>query len=267
MHSSSGTFSFLVIVATLLLNQTALSQPNIPREKIPQDIAPEIKKEIEALYSKDATARGNAAIALREFRPSALKPAIPFLMGMLGDNAKLQISSWTGWGGIPTSPGEEAAKTLGKIGEEAVPPLSTALADKNRHVRKSAVVGLGATNKPSAVDPLLDIVKREQYSDVISAAIHSLGQISSPKVVEPITTALDDDDWNVRNEAAEACQQVCDKQAVPALLRLLGEARSKKDMTAINNAETALSNITHIYGSDKDKEWEQWAVNNLPAKK
>jgi pyrrolidone-carboxylate peptidase len=42
---------------------------------------------------------------------------------MLHDDAKLKITGFNPFGGIPTSPGEESAKTLGKIGTEVVKPL------------------------------------------------------------------------------------------------------------------------------------------------
>ena len=58
--------------------------------------------------------------------------------------------------------------------------------------------------------------------------------------------------------ASDACLHINDTRAVGPLLEVLKEARKKKDISVINNAENALGDLTKIYGPDKDKQWEDW---------
>lgn len=102
----------------------------IPRESIPLGVPASIRREIERLYSKHPIERAYGAYYLGGFGAEAA-PAIPFLIETLGDTSPLR---WVPVGasrpvlrgyrvtwevphgvGIPTSPGEEAAKALKKI--------------------------------------------------------------------------------------------------------------------------------------------------------
>ena len=206
---------FLPIFFTICILSNANAQPNISKDEIPANLPEEIRTKIESLYSKDDAERGTAAMQLREFRAKALKPTVPFLMAMLHDDAPLRIpSKWVSFGGIPTSPGEESAKTLGKIGNSAVIPLIEALGDKNKHVRKCAAIGLGITKNRKAIDPLLSLYSKETYSSVLSSVVESLGKYSDPKVIEPLIESLGDEDWDVREQAAYAFKNKKEHEAV-----------------------------------------------------
>jgi HEAT repeat protein len=72
--------------------------------------------------------------------------------------------------------------SLGNIeSDEARECLIEAIADHDSHVRKSAVMSLGKINETSAFDPLMSMINKEQYLDVIDAFISSLIQIDADK--------------------------------------------------------------------------------------
>ncbi|MBI5902571.1 MAG: HEAT repeat domain-containing protein [Deltaproteobacteria bacterium] len=101
-----------------------------------------MKKEISTLRaSKDAVAKGYAAIRLGGMGERA-KGAIGALIETLRDNTHLQ---WMPNGGS-TSPRDEAARALGRIGKPAVEPLIdfiAALKDTDYGVRRGAAKALG----------------------------------------------------------------------------------------------------------------------------
>jgi len=252
--------TFLPLIFLFCALSSANAQPNIPKDEIPANLPKEIKNKILLLYSTDAAERGNAAMQLREFRAKALKPTVPFLMGMLHDDAPLRIPSrWVSIGGIPTSPGEESAKTLGKIGSSAVKPLIEALEDDNQHVRKCAAIGLAGAKDPQAIDPLLALFNKEPYSTVLSSVVEALGKYTDPKVIEPLIESLGDEDWAVREKAAYAFKNIKERKAVAPLLKLLKEAKTNDKSSIVRNAESALGNITGLYVSyDNLEKWEEW---------
>lgn len=136
--------ALLVAASILSIGLKTYAQPNIPKEKIPSDIPAYMKEQIEGLYSSHPVERANATVRLREFSSQSLKPAIPFLFDMLHDDAHLMpvypLVHILGTSQIATSPGEEAAKTLGKIGKPVVESLTAALKDKNSYKRKCRCV-------------------------------------------------------------------------------------------------------------------------------
>ena len=114
-------------------------------------IPDDVRKEIGGTFSTYQEERTVAAYQLGEMGPRAVR-AIPFLIRILDD--KLPVWHQTKWHqinsvGIWTSPGEESAKALAKIGKPALTPLVTVLENKhpyvkgdNPYVRKNAMLVL-----------------------------------------------------------------------------------------------------------------------------
>lgn len=75
----------LVVLVGISLMVVGLSyaQPKIPKSSIPSRIPPEVREQIERLYSQDPVERGYAAYELGEMGAKAA-PAVPFLIGILG---------------------------------------------------------------------------------------------------------------------------------------------------------------------------------------
>jgi HEAT repeat protein len=71
-------------------------------------------------------------------------------------------------------------KSLGEIESiEARECLINAIADPDSHVRKTAVIALGQIGEASAFEPLITMLHKEKYDDVIEKFINSLMNINS----------------------------------------------------------------------------------------
>ena len=142
MRLTKVNMALSVLVTVLFLGFNCYAQPTIPKDKIPSDLAAEVKAEVEGLYSPEAAKRAQAANKLGDLGEKAA-PAIPFLVGMLGDSAGTELKpSPDSKIADNTSPGIEAAVALGKIGDPALDQLIAALKDKNPNVRVLAAVAL-----------------------------------------------------------------------------------------------------------------------------
>ncbi len=71
-------------------------------------------------------------------------------------------------------------KSLGEIdSSEAKECLIDAISDEDSHVRKNAVIALGKISEADAFEPLMKMLHKEQYNDVIDEFINSLMNINS----------------------------------------------------------------------------------------
>src|SRR4030042_3888158 len=226
MRLAKVNMALSVMVAVLFLGFNCYAQPNIPKENIPSNLAPEVKAEAEGLYSPEAVKRAQAANKLGNMGEKAV-PAIPLLIGILGDSAGVEFKA------DPeakiaehSSPGIEAAVALGKIGDPALEPLISALKDKNPNVRVLAAVALEELENPKAVDALIAVLTDENL-DVQSSAARALGSINDPKAVDPLIAALKDKKAEVRGTAAVALGEIGDKKATMPLVALLQDSSEK----------------------------------------
>ena len=140
-------FVFFILVMCLAFPVPGEAEPTLPRDEIPQDLAPDIRRLIEGLYSKDPIERGKSA-ALLGYGGGRAVTAIPYLISNLGDDVQLKWignSLWKAkmpYPGIISSPGEEAQKALGRIGKPAIEPLIKALEDSEPDIRTRAANAL-----------------------------------------------------------------------------------------------------------------------------
>jgi hypothetical protein len=123
MKQVKAILTLLVITNIIGLGLQGYAQPKIPKEDIPSNIPADVREQIERLYSSDPAERAEGAYNLKEMGARAV-PAIPFLIGMLGDDNTVEPPP--------------VAWTLEKIGTSAVAPLIEALKDKNLLVRRWA---------------------------------------------------------------------------------------------------------------------------------
>jgi len=71
-------------------------------------------------------------------------------------------------------------KSLGQIeSDEAKECLIDAISDDDSHVRKTAVAALGKIGEMAAFEPLIKMLRNEQYNDVIDEFINALMKINS----------------------------------------------------------------------------------------
>jgi HEAT repeat protein len=186
---------------------------------------------IAALKDSDSEVRGSAAHALGKIAdPLAAEP----LIAALGDKRCGPL----GAGNVC----DAAAIALVEIGAAAVEPLIAALKNSDSEVRSSAADALGEIGDSRAVEPLvaaLDVTDWSVHRRVAAAldklawspdrgaagATYWAARGVSNKCVEigasavkPLIAALDDEDWKVRNAAAEALGRIGDPSAVTPLI-------------------------------------------------
>jgi len=199
MWTVSRTLIFIIALCVLSPG-SGEAELAIPREDIPADTAPEVREQIERLYSENLNEQIAAARNLGNMGDKAL-PAVPFLEGLLRD-------PW-GLGGKGLTPFKEAAHALIRLGKPPVDRLSEVLADENQNDwdRRGAVQFLGWTRDPRAVKPLIGALKDENEM-VRSEAAYTLGQVGDERAIDPLITTLDDESSHVRCQAARALEQI-----------------------------------------------------------
>lgn len=158
---------------------------------------------IKALDDKDEEVRWKSTWALGNIRD---RRAVEPLIYLLSDK------SWT--------VRRFAASALGKIGDErAVESLIESLNDEEWHVRKYAADALGKIGDERAVPSLMKTLHDED-GDVKWKAVVALGKMKSG-AVEPLIELLKNEDWHIRGTAAEALGRIGDKTAVKPLINIL----------------------------------------------
>ena len=109
---------------------------------------------------------------------------------------------------------EEAAQKLGDLKDpSAVEPLIVVLKkDKDRNVRWSAEDALVSIGAP-AVEPLIKMLDNDSWR-VRRRAVRTLGKIRDPRAIEPLVASMKtDDDCYVRKYAAKAIGEINDPRA------------------------------------------------------
>ena len=115
---------------------------------------------------------------------------------------------------------EEAAVALGESRDpRGVCPLIEALRDSDRAVKTAATTALTAIGEPAVVD--LSYCLQDPDLSVQEAAASILSAIADERVIEPLETALLNQDWVVRMHAARAIGRLGNPGSVATLVLLL----------------------------------------------
>ncbi len=223
--------------------ETSPCMVRIPREQIPADLPQPVREKIEALYSLSPVAREGAARGLSADNAAAV-PAIPFLIETLADESPVPrplISSNPN----PTSPAEGAARSLGYLGQLALPAVIGALdGDRPAVVGHAAQIiggwaGMIRSAEETKQDPAKWYVLAPTRDDLQAAvpvllkrlrdgdapvrkwAAWCLGALRAPEAVEPLLQALRDPDDRVRQQAALVLGRGQEPRALAPLLAQL----------------------------------------------
>lgn len=211
------------------------TQPSKPSEQGVQiNIETKAKKSSSSQIVRDKLARLNdldpieralAAHQLGKFGSAAAEAITP-LMQLLADDTAVLLSSYLGGGyrsSDATTPGEEAAQALAKIGHAAAESLIQGLKDPNPTVRRLAAKALGQLGDLKSIPVLLKLLE-DGDRQVRAAAAISLGSYHHPLAAQTILDALPDAKPAVRAGMVYALAQINDVIVVPALLaRALSE--------------------------------------------
>jgi HEAT repeat protein len=228
--------SFFIVSVALLGYQVVYAQQLKPSSTIPQDkpspvkakklseLPTAVREELDRLASDDAGKRATAIVSLAEMGQEAI-PAIPFLIGALGDSR--EVFSLKGRSTVNNL----AVQTLENLGEPARQSLLDAIQAENRD-REWIMWALGKMKEPRAVEPLIHLLSDEKLCVV---AIHSLGELGDPRAVEPLLHLLSDE--NYRSRVVIALGDIGDPRAVEPLLPLLSNKNDR------GNAAIALGKL------------------------
>jgi hypothetical protein len=114
---------------------------------------------------------------------------------------------------------ERAAAAAGQVQEVDLPALLEALRGHNPDARWWAVAALGHLPGAAATAALVNVAADKDAS-VRAAALHALGQRTSPEAVTPLLFALNDDSEYLARLATEALIRI-GRLAVPGLIQAL----------------------------------------------
>lgn len=169
----------------------------------------------------------------------------------------------------------EAAVYLASIGNEAANELfEPFLGSTDRQVQLEAVIALGETNTPDAVQILCRILDSQERPYFLrSAAAWSLSKIGGEPAIERLVRAFADVDTDIRGEALEGIVAI-GGPAIPHLLERLGEIdervaagcaealrRKRGELDA--NAIQVLSE--QLRGAPS--QWAVWLAGHLPRER
>lgn len=202
---------------------------------------------IEALKSKNPVVRRGAIVALGEIKdPMAAEP----LVEALKDEDQI-VRSGAPW-------------VLSLIKDKrAVEPLIAALRDQDRTVRRNAEIALTIIEPDwvrgeAARRQIPEFVSALKLSDSFARwkaadVLIKIGEAS----VEPLIKALEGDSEEAKGSAIWALSEIKDTRAVEPLI----EALDDREWNIRENAHNALSNITgEDFGEDADA-WKKWWKN------
>lgn len=217
----------------------------VPRNMIPPDAPKEVRAQIERLYENwGPVIQAEAAIALGEMGEAAV-PAIPFLIGLFGNETAL---NWRNQAymvvGKVTTPAMQASYALHKIGTAAIEPLKEAVSHPNYLVREHAVLTLGRYKNPLLYDPIV-IASTDPHWKVRRAAATALGNIPNPKSINLLSVLLKDNDNRVRIGVTFALVDLGMSEGIP-LLKAATEDKSKfVRKYAVENLTRLMNRGTH----------------------
>jgi HEAT repeat protein len=150
---------------------------------------------------------------------------------------------------------EDAAVILGQCGDpRGVRPLIEALRDSDRAVREAATTALSAIGEPAVLD--LANCLRDSNLSVQEAAASVLSTIADERVVDPLISALVNEDWVVRMYAAKALGRLKVSQATSTLVLLLQDkVKAVRDEAIMALQVLEESAVTTLLPSLQDKNW------------
>jgi HEAT repeat protein len=161
---------------------------------------------------------------------------------------------------------DTAAWALGRIGaKEALPDVLKLLASENPETRESAVLALYALRDPGAIQPLEDLVKKDDRAGAegLRALRHAA---TAPRFIELLGHA----DAPLRATAAAALGELGSKEAVPALLKRAADEKEEQEVRGAAadalgriGSREAVDVIAKLAAADLDEELSVLALRAL----
>jgi HEAT repeat protein len=236
------------------------------------------------LTAADALARAQAACAVAS-TGIATSAQVGDLVRLLGDDTRVESPDCghRGWGNgfgpepavCLSSPAQEAARALARLGRTAVAPLVRALADPAAVVRRHAAVAVGLLDDDTAASPALPtLLKTLGDADwqVRRDVVWALGESGDGTVVPAVSKSLSDAHPRVRVTAAQALGEIEDTRAVDALVTALKDEHPEvREMAAWALGELKQARaVPGLVTALKDQDWRPrvkaaWALGEISS--
>ncbi len=181
-----------------------------------------LKDKMTRLYHDDPVERAWAAYQLAKLGRSA-QAAVPHLAQLLTDHEPVLLSRYLGGGfhsSSATTPGEEAAKALARIGQPAVDSLNQALSSPDPNTRRLAARATGMIGNIHSADTLIQTLS-DPDPRVRAAAAIALGSYKHPLVAQKLMDAYQRAPDKQRTHLVYAMTQINDILVVPFLIQQL----------------------------------------------
>ncbi len=243
--------AFLVIVAVVLGDwpvglDEAAARPRIPREQIPDDMPPEIRKHVEAFYSGDENTIRRACEALGAMGPAAA-PAAPWIASLLD--------------GGPRHRHNYAQVALVRIGPASIEPTIVALQLGDRYGRWRACHVLrdlrAAEAVPALVAEAADGTRQHSAREALAAIGHPAR--------EYLERALEHPDLDVRQRAVIVLPTFRDESTYDLLIQSLGDPESAVRHSAIESIRRLLQPQRHAPDLDVEAHPDLLALLDDPS--
>ena len=95
--------------------------------------------------------------------------------------------------------------------------LVLGLNDESRESRLAAIQAVGMVKEQSAISRLSEIIKTSDFQDERLAATMSLGFIGNSKTIPLLKSLLDDDEPNIRWDAAIGLAKMGEDSSIPTI--------------------------------------------------
>jgi HEAT repeat protein len=153
----------------------------------------------------------------------------------------------------------EAVTQLARIKDaRTVPLLIGALKDADSYVRGQTAAALGDTGDKRAVQPLITVLKDDDYMYVRQEAAKALGKIKDSSAVQPLINALNDETPDVKEEATKAligigapAREMLDRALKQGDLKVVADAYYFFISVGEPGSEAALIGALHKYGNKR----------------
>ena len=154
---------------------------------------------------------------------------------------------------------------------EAFEPLVTALADPEAWIRKEAAVALGILNDERGVVHLIQALQTDAEADVRKLAAHGLGLRCGGETIGVLMGVLvnQQEEASVRGMAAESLGSCFAREAIPELIRALGDGSAEVRFWAAHalgfmKSKPALPELKRLEETDQ-AEVEGWGPVSVEA--
>ena len=214
-----NTALLMVLAAMLPSAGSAQAKYRACADPVPNDAPPEVLREILRLRDASEVTRGYAAYELYKIGPKAA-PAVPFLRHLLSDDSPLishNTFANTKWQG-PTCPGLLAAEALWAIRPEEITDV---LKRDPAFARLNATRILAGMPHDRSAAAVLVLAARDASEEVRHAAVLGLGRSNSPDALEAVRDALADTSARIRARAVAALGKKKDAESLQAMLQVL----------------------------------------------